>query len=181
MRSLKRSFAVLVVVVLFLVALFQGQLLATAFKDAPGHESQGPIVSEPVVPHVANVDLRTLPTVDPWQSGNPVREIARRAYTRAETAGGMLQPGGIDHDPPQGAPGAVGNSFSVPILNYEGIPFTGVRPPDTVGDAGPNHYIQMVNGSPGTPVAIYDKDGNLLAGPFQLDSLWTAGGKCASG
>ena len=31
------------------------------------------------------------------------------------------------------------------IVSFEGIGATGVLPPDTVGDVGPNHYVQMVN------------------------------------
>jgi len=49
-------------------------------------------------------------------------------------------------------------------------------PPDTVGDTGPNHYIQMVNA---TKVAIYDKTGTLVSGPFNLGTLWSSG-NCTS-
>lgn len=49
-------------------------------------------------------------------------------------------------------------------------------PPDTVGDVGPNHYIQMTNA---TPVAIFDKGGTLLTAPFHLGTLWP-GGTCAN-
>jgi hypothetical protein len=66
----------------------------------------------------------------------------------------------------------------VPGLNFEGIAFTTGWPPDTVGDVGPNHYIQMVNAS---VFQIWDKSGNSLAGPTQLDTLWTIGGNCANG
>ena len=66
-----------------------------------------------------------------------------------------------------------------PILNFEGMPYTGVYPPDTVGEVGPNHYIQMVNSGGGTNVSIYNKGGSLLVGPFALDSLGS--GFCASG
>lgn len=52
----------------------------------------------------------------------------------------------------------------------------GCTPPDTIGDVGPNHYIQMVNA---TKVAIFDKSGNSLAAPFNLGSLWPAGATCA--
>jgi hypothetical protein len=48
-------------------------------------------------------------------------------------------------------------------------------PPDTVGDVGPNHYIQLVN----NVFSIFDKQGNLLAGPSPINSLWTGfGGPC---
>src|SRR4051812_37433666 len=45
-------------------------------------------------------------------------------------------------------------------------------PPDTVGDVGPNHYVQMVN----TAVEIFDKDGNSLEGPFLLSDLFAGSG-----
>ena len=48
----------------------------------------------------------------------------------------------------------------------------GCSPPDTNGDVGPNHYIQLVNA---TKVAIYDKAGNLLTAPFDLGDLWSRG------
>jgi hypothetical protein len=35
--------------------------------------------------------------------------------------------------------------FSTPDLNVAGQDYTGVVPPDTVGDVGRNHYIQMTN------------------------------------
>ena len=48
-------------------------------------------------------------------------------------------------------------------------------PPDTVGDVGPNHYVQMVN----TSFAIFDKSGTLLTGPTNINALWSgAGGLC---
>ena len=43
-----------------------------------------------------------------------------------------------------------------------------VAPPDTVGDVGPNHYVQMVN----LLMAIYDKNGNQLVAPFDYSALW---------
>jgi hypothetical protein len=43
-----------------------------------------------------------------------------------------------------------------------------VNPPDPVGDVGPNHYVQMIN----LVYAVYDKTGNLLAGPSALGDLW---------
>ena len=52
----------------------------------------------------------------------------------------------------------------------------GCTPPDTIGDVGPNHYIQMVNA---TKVAIFDKSGTSLTAPFNLGNLWPSG-TCAS-
>jgi FlgD Ig-like domain len=44
-----------------------------------------------------------------------------------------------------------------------------VFPPDTDGDVGPNHYVQMTN----LVTTIYDKSGNTLLGPFPNNIFWT--------
>lgn len=60
-----------------------------------------------------------------------------------------------------------------PTLTFEGVDnFCACSPPDTIGDVGPNHYVQMVNA---TLFNIYDKDGNLLTGPTDLNDLWSSG------
>jgi hypothetical protein len=50
----------------------------------------------------------------------------------------------------------------------------GCTPPDTIGDVGPSHFIQVVNA---TKVAIFNKSGILLKKAFNLGSLWS-GGAC---
>jgi hypothetical protein len=45
-------------------------------------------------------------------------------------------------------------------------------PPDTNGDVGPNHYVQMVNA---TKVQMWDKSGTSLVGPIDLSVLWSSG------
>jgi len=53
--------------------------------------------------------------------------------------------------------------------NFSGqVNASGVAPPDTDGDVGPNHYMQMVNLS----FQIWDKNGNSLYGPAQSSTLW---------
>jgi hypothetical protein len=65
------------------------------------------------------------------------------------------------------------------LFRFEGLrnPFAcgGCAPPDTNGDTGPNHYVQMTNA---TKVAVFNKRGTLLAEPIDLGSLWP-GGTCA--
>ena len=60
--------------------------------------------------------------------------------------------------------------------NFEGVSnVNGVLPPDTVGDIGPNNYVQMVNLS----FAIFDRNGNRLLGPSGTNTLWQGfGGPC---
>src|SRR5206468_4059685 len=51
-------------------------------------------------------------------------------------------------------------------------------PPDTNGDVGSNHYIEIVNSS----FQIWDKSGNSLYGPASNSTLWSGfGGLCETG
>ena len=55
-------------------------------------------------------------------------------------------------------------------MNGQVFGFT-VNPPDTIGDVGPNHYIQQVN----LTFGIFNKAGARLVGPLKLSSLFAAG------
>jgi hypothetical protein len=73
------------------------------------------------------------------------------------------------------------DGFETLLLNYNGQGFSSVNPPDTVGEIGPNHYVQMINGGSGTRVTIYNKNsGAVITGPIILDSLATSGA-CQTG
>jgi hypothetical protein len=63
-----------------------------------------------------------------------------------------------------------------PEITFEGINNrNGALPPDTIGDVGPNHYVQMVNVS----WAVYSKTGILLYGPANINTVFTGfGGPC---
>ena len=72
-----------------------------------------------------------------------------------------------------------------PGLSFEGISDDDngaelgfrVVPPDTQGDVGPNHFVQMINNM----FAVYGKDGTLMGGPYANNAPWTgAGGLCES-
>jgi hypothetical protein len=57
---------------------------------------------------------------------------------------------------------------------------TGSYPPDTNGAVNENYYFQVVN----TTYAIYDKNGNLLAGPTDLNEIFDSslpGANCNNG
>lgn len=80
---------------------------------------------------------------------------------------------------PDGAPdpllglGVNNTDTAPPLLTFEGTDnFCGCSPPDTVGDVGPNHYVQMVNA---TVFNIYDKDGTVLVANKDMNDLWTSG------
>ncbi len=63
-----------------------------------------------------------------------------------------------------------------PLFTFEAIgDLNFYTPPDTNGDVGPNHYVQIVNAK----FAIYDKSGTLLYGPVDNNTLWDGfGGPC---
>jgi len=64
------------------------------------------------------------------------------------------------------------------LEDFEGLDNrNGYLPPDTVGDVGPNHYVQMVNSS----LQIFNKDGTTALGPVDSNTIWTdLGGDCAT-
>jgi hypothetical protein len=143
-----------------------------------------------IAPGVFDGDLRDVVRSREWEPGDAVIERPRRTYPRRppvrESAPAVPkpqipqeksvpEPDEPSHDAPKS------RAFNTPLLNFDAATFTGVNPADPVGDVGPNHYIQMVNQAAGSQVRIYDKTGTLLAGPFTLATLWTAGGNCATG
>ena len=60
-----------------------------------------------------------------------------------------------------------------PILTFEGVAAAqsgcGCAPADSDGDVGPNHYVEGINSA----YAVYDKSGNLLAGPITYNTLFS--------
>ncbi len=72
-----------------------------------------------------------------------------------------------------------------PLTSFEGLNsqdnfgFYGgyIVPPDTVGDVGPNHYVQAVN----VLFRVYSKSGTSLMGPLPISTLFgSLGGPCAA-
>ena len=63
-----------------------------------------------------------------------------------------------------------------PAITFAGLSNTcNCSPPDTIGDIGPNHFVQMTNLS----FAIYNRTGTLLYGPALNNTLWAGfGGAC---
>ncbi len=102
-------------------------------------------VSEPVTPSVT-LAAADLPAAKPeyWLD----REINPRMSYNSVVDPNFNPAGGPDPllVVQESAPAAQPNAFGTPLLNFNGQGYTGVNPPDTVGDVGPNHYIQMING-----------------------------------
>jgi hypothetical protein len=142
---------------------------STTNQDAPG--SQTPDVVRMVGPVRLNQDLRTLPYI-PQEAESEERRLTRYQFpgtgelpSATETSSspwlqklikGLFRPVG---------------SMPPPLLTFEGgaaAQFCACAPPDTDGDVGPNHYVEAINNA----YAIYDKNGNLLAGPITYNTLF---------
>src|SRR5439155_143349 len=146
-------------------------------------EDGGVTALPPAAPAAFTGDVRALPTVAPWRPGNPIRQGPIRRRTNPSPAPPAApQPAARGRLLASPAAPSASALFTPPDLDFDGQGFTGVAPPDTVGDVGPHHYIQMVNTAGGSAFAVYRKsDGTLLAGPTRLGDLRTAGGPCAAG
>src|SRR5436190_9717666 len=67
-------------------------------------------------------------------------------------------------------------TIPAPLLTFEGMSNQDnfiifgfrVNPPDPNGEVGRNNFVEMIN----LVYAVYDKAGNLLAGPIDTGSLW---------
>ena len=161
-----------IVVGVALAPAFSAPLMAQP-GSPPRVVIEGPIVAPVVSPIVYSGDLRRLPRVREWQPGDPVREVQDMKQRQGPAGAAAPSPRGDGVPPPAGE--AVAATASP--VSFDGIPATGWAPPDTVGDVGPNHYVQMVN----IAFVIYDKDGTLLAGPAPINALWAgSGGACAA-
>ncbi|NQV23923.1 MAG: hypothetical protein HQ518_06100, partial [Rhodopirellula sp.] len=82
---------------------------------------------------------------------------------------------GIDFQGAQGtatiADDDLAGSFDTPIQNFAGAGNAPLSPPDTVGDVGPGHFVQLRNDLGGTLVSIFNKDSTPAFAPFNLSSL----------
>ncbi len=131
----------------------------------------GILVSGPVSP----ADTRGLPAAQPPKINveTPVERQSAFPVPRAGRLSGEITP-----DPAlQRQVGPV--AMPAPILNFEGIGNTGVLPPDTDGQIGPDHYVQIVNTSgAGSAVRVFDKTDGAALFSFDLGDLWPSGSTC---
>src|ERR1044072_5887168 len=122
-------------------------------------------------------DLRDLPLEPQWKPGDPIKEIPRRTHHAPRI---VPEPAEPQVDPLLEVQArAPQRGTDPPLLNFPGQGFTGVNPPDAVGDAGLAHYIQSINSGGGAVFTVYNKaNGSVAAGPIAMDSLGT--GHCAN-
>ncbi len=144
----------------------------------------GPDQLEAVPEASSSAEARSLPAVRDWEPGDPIKEIPRRE-NRARPAPRPGTDRVAEPDPllklqEEAGYGAQGEAFGTLLVSVAGATFSGVYPPDTVGDVGPSHYVQAVNSSGGARVRVYDKAGVLQGSQFNMESLATSGA-CTNG
>lgn len=177
------------VLLVFTIVAISNSTLASEAASTAAVVIKGAFQSELVTPAAFSGDIRSLPTLPAWKPGDEQREVPRIQHQRTPAASSSENTGG--DNPPAAdtlldqqlntAAGPENRAFSTLVVDIPGISYTGVVPPDPVGEVGPNHYIQMVNAGAGSVFSVYNKSGGLIAGPTVLSTLWTAGGACASG
>ncbi len=154
--------------------------------DNPGNGHGPPHVVgaelvETITPFAFAGDVRGLPKVPGWRPGMAIKEIPRRHYQDPLPP---IDSPRFESDPllsfQAQAPRGKERLFGIPMSRVSGQGYTGVNPPDPVGDVGTQYYIQSINGSGGASFVIYDKTTlAVVSGPTAMDSLGS--GNCASG
>ncbi|MFL6612086.1 MAG: hypothetical protein ACJ8HF_27970, partial [Pseudomonas sp.] len=146
-----------------------GSTAATGSSGAKGASSSG--VSGPFVSSAVRSDvsapLRSIAPIAP-QMGSAGEFPLHRLDTVREQGTGFVD---------RVAQKVLGPlAMPTPIANFEGIfNLWGGYPPDTSGDVGPNHYVQIVN----VGFQIFSKTGTSLYGPANNNTLFAGfGGMC---
>src|ERR1043166_1537082 len=127
---------------------------------------------KPVKPTSSDRDLRTLPQVGPSEEEknkfSARREFEEPIFRDKKPLPGVVEPPFVQPEQP------LDPLTPSPNRSFEGLDFAnwgaGI-PPDTVGDVGPNHYVQAVN----TSIGIFNKSGTRLAA-FTFNNFWSGQG-----
>ncbi|HEV2763135.1 MAG TPA: hypothetical protein VGV38_09080, partial [Pyrinomonadaceae bacterium] len=128
--------------------------------------------------------VRAAEVTDEIRAGSPVQRLIRRVpnqgLPRAENREGVTanRDEALQTDYPEAQ--AAELNIPTPETSFDGLSSDdnaavhGSRwlPPDTVGDVGPNHYVQAVN----TLVRVFDKTGTPLTNAFLMSQLFSAVG-----
>ncbi len=150
--------ALLLVIVLF--------LLSPAFAQ----EIYRPTWVRQAVYFTVTPALRDMPQLKPAKKKGTIVAVPNKTNRKADI-GRESYPFLLDEDPVwQKIQWPEVTLNAGPIQNFEGISnLSGVYPPDTQGDVGGNHYVQVVNSN----FAVYSKTGTLLLGPAALHTIWS--------
>ena len=175
MKPTWKSWLFLTVAALGILFVLDAKVNATASSSSQGELTL--IVNDPVSPVLSTAVRDMAPVTEPYlaREANPIQWLG-------DGVGESGTPIGLD---PLAANSVNGGTSPDPLVTFEGVPsISGVTPPDTNGDVGPNHYVQMTNFS----FQIWDKgDPNNGIPPTPLTAPMTTGtlfadlgGQCTS-
>ncbi|MBI2569051.1 MAG: hypothetical protein HYV63_18695 [Candidatus Schekmanbacteria bacterium] len=133
----------------------------------------------PAAPHAFDGSLAELPLAKKWKPGDPIRVVMAPGEGHQHPSQGdkpaiRASGSGLVSALDQGSTAVSAAATPSASANFDGIDFTGYLPPDTVGDVGPNHYVQMVN----SQIAVFSKSGSTLLTPRDISSLWSPSSVC---
>jgi len=129
------------------------------------------------------VDSIARPAAKPRpENGNdvPIKKVNELDEQEAESPAGLSA-----HDSDNSIATFFGTPMPSPIASFDGLSnFDNLDaynafyiPPDTIGDVGPDHYVQAVNAL----IKVFAKDGTAQSPPFKLSDLTTPlGTPCAT-
>lgn len=145
-------------------------MVMSAMQLKAQDDVQAPTMIATAVSHMVVGPLRDLPALTPEELAAMAEEEAKvrhnqdlkyRNYPYWEET----RPSGPD----PGLQSEMGTKRGfTDIIQYWNGQSTYYNPPDCNGSAGPDHYMQTIN----VKYTIYDKVGNLLAGPTNLNTLF---------
>jgi len=150
---------------------FSGAAVSKA-STTPQFVLKGADQGVPVTPQDSGIEARNLRKAE-VQTAGEYREIPKRI----NHIPAPIKPAETHVDPllkqqRREAEKTLQKSFSTLLIDLAGQYDTSVNPPDTVGDAGVDYYVQAVNAIGGSKITIYNKNtATVTAGPFDLDSL----------
>lgn len=147
------------------------------------------VVERPAVAHDTSPPLRALAARASVADDTSAPVLTERPVSIQKPTPGIRLNAMINSNPalpsfPDPTGPAPGTAMPAPSFGFAGMkaldqPNLSYRyyPPDTDGDIGPNHYVQMVNAM----IAVFDKQtGVPLLGPIDNNTIWGGfGGDCA--
>lgn len=130
------------------------------------HDTSLPLRDIPPAPHRAGV-RREIPNRDVVaEPSNPNEPLTGKLDTAIQMSAGTMATPATNMTFM-----GIGKGFTGPNGTFT----VNSAPPDTVGDVGPNHYVQAVN----SDFAVFNKNGAAIYGPVLLNTLWAGfGGRC---
>jgi hypothetical protein len=141
-----------------------GDLVVTLLSSDTSEASVPAMVTIPAGQPSVTFDIT--PVDDIFDDGDQPVTISASAYGFVSVGATVTIEDDADTTP-SGSP-----SLSDPMVNVDGLGFSFVDPPDTVGAVGPTRYVQAINAPGGTSVRIFNKTtGAPVGAAFDLDTL----------